>query len=324
MPPLYGLVVMPLYNDWESCSQVIQALDDVLVPQPGKRYELMIIDDGSTSIKHELLLEKEVKHFDAIHVLNLHRNLGHQRAICIGLAYIHAHIECTVVILLDSDGEDDPRDVPRLLEQFEQEERGKIIFARRTKRSEQWLFRFFLFIYKVLHRLLTGRGISIGNFSLIPYKILSSLTIVPELWNHYAASVLHARLPYALVPSKREKRLSGHSKMNFTQLVIHGLSAISVYSEFVSTRILLAFSVLVSIAILLFAFVFSMLVFTNGAVPEWAAYSSGFLLILMVQSILFAIIFSVLSLNSRKHVGFIPARDYLYFVDTFKTLWKKN
>jgi hypothetical protein len=66
--------------------------------------------------------------------LRLRRNLVHQRTIAIGLAHIGEY-EARDVVVMDSDGEDDPRDVPRLVARM-QEERGRSVFAERTRRSE--------------------------------------------------------------------------------------------------------------------------------------------------------------------------------------------
>ena len=90
------------------------------------------------------------------------------------------------------------------------------------------------------HRVLTGHGVRVGNFSVIPRERLSCLVATSELWNHYAAAAFPSRQPYATVPTRRADRLDGRSKMNFVALVIHGLSAISVYSDAIGVRLLIA------------------------------------------------------------------------------------
>ncbi|NJN33328.1 MAG: hypothetical protein HC817_02790 [Saprospiraceae bacterium] len=61
----------------------------------------------------------------------------------------------------------------------------------------------------------------------------------PTLWNNYSASITHGRLPYELLPLDRGKRYFGTSKMNVVSLIVHGLSAISIYLEVVTVRLLL-------------------------------------------------------------------------------------
>ena len=147
---------------------------------------------------------------------------------------------------MDGDGEDDPADVPRLLEHLEGGGRGQIVFAERARRSESVIFRVFYAFYKLLHLLLTGKGVRVGNFSAIPRRRLSSLVVVSEIWNHYAAAVFRSRQPNCMIPTRRAQRLCGKSTMNFVSLVTHGLSAISVYSDVVGVR-LLVMSVLLAV-----------------------------------------------------------------------------
>ena len=321
MPTCYGLIVMPTYNDWVSCRQLIEALDAVLVSTDTRTYRVMIIDDGSTEPPVSLVFENSLQRIERIDILHLKRNLGHQRAICIALSYIYSNIPCEAVILMDSDGEDDPEDVPNLLERFEREHREAIVFARRTKRSEYWLFRFFLRLYKITHRLLTGRGIYVGNFSVIPWRLLSPLITLPELWSHYAAAVMHAKLPYELVPAARAKRLDGSSHMSFTNLIIHGLSAVSVYSETIGIRLLIAsgISILLVIAGLIGAITLTSI--ADQITLGWAAFSGGLLLVVLMQIVMFAMGFSFLILSGRKNAGFIPVRDYHFFVGNLNTIW---
>ena len=82
-------------------------------------------------------VDLDLRAIGRVEVLHLRRNLGHQRAIAIGLAFVEAERpRCRAVVLMDSDGEDAPEDVPRLVARCEQEGRRKIVFAERTKRSE--------------------------------------------------------------------------------------------------------------------------------------------------------------------------------------------
>lgn len=78
-----------------------------------------------------------------ISVLELTRNLRHQRAIALDLTYINFEIECDAVIVLDADGEDNLKDVLKLIEKCSEINFTKIVFARRAKRSEGTIFRLF-------------------------------------------------------------------------------------------------------------------------------------------------------------------------------------
>ena len=234
------VVLLPVFNDWAALGKLLGGLDRALASSRIEA-DVLVVNDGSTEPFDPSAISGDLRSIARVEVLHLRRNLGHQRAIAIGLAFIEAERpECRAVVLMDSDGEDAPEDVPRLLARYEQEGRRKIVFAERTKRSESSLFRFFYLLYRVAHRILTGHWVRVGNFSVIPRERLSCLVATSELWNHYAAAAFTSRQPYATVPTRRANRLDGRSKMNFVALVIHGLSAISVYSDAIGVRLLIA------------------------------------------------------------------------------------
>jgi hypothetical protein len=244
----------------------------------------------------------------------LRRNVGHQRAIALGLTWIRCHLSCSFLVVMDGDGEDDPNDVPTLLRRCEELAAKKAVFARRTRRTEGLIFRGFYRLYRFFFRTLTGRTIRVGNFSVVPAHLLERLVCVPELWNHYAAAFSKARVPFDQVPTPRGSRLAGQSRMNLVSLMIHGLSAISVFGEEVGLRLLLA-SLLLSIfaGIAICAVVFIRF-FTDLAIPGWATSAFGLLLVLLVQGLLSSLVIVFLILQARSNMAFLPLRDYGFYI----------
>lgn len=313
------VVLIPIYNDWFACSKLLAELNAVFTER-GLAAVVLIVDDGSSVPAEGIFSDWQFAAFSQVGVLKLKRNVGHQRAICLGLAYIEANVPCETVVVMDGDGEDSPQDVPKLLAQCRTDENEKIVFAERARRSESLVFRLFYALYRVLHRILTGQAVRVGNFSVIPYLRLRSLVVVPELWSHYAAAVFKSRLPYSSIPTVRAKRLDGKSSMNFVGLVTHGLTAISVFSEVVGVRLLLAASLLAALSVTGIAAVVAIRLMTDLAIPGWATFSAGILLIILVHTVLSAIIFSFVILHGRNGVGFLPARDFHLFVDDVRTV----
>jgi glycosyltransferase involved in cell wall biosynthesis len=317
------VVLLPVFNDWKALKKLLTLLDAVS-KRHSLRIQVLIVDDGSTIAAEEGLSGRQFETFERLEVLRLRRNLGHQRAIAIGLAYVEEKVPCEAVILMDGDGEDDFLDVPRLLKKYYQEGGRKIIFAERTKRSESWIFQLFYFLFKLLHYLLTSRRIRVGNFSVIPAARLASLVVVSEMWNHYAAAVYKSRQPVALLPTERTERLGGKSTMNFTNLVIHGLSAISVYGDTIGVRLLAASSALIFLMLIGLAGVVALWLWTDVAIPDWTLFAAGTLLILLFQAILFSFLFSFIILGDRQGSTFLPLRDYHYFVESVKMVDPKR
>jgi polyisoprenyl-phosphate glycosyltransferase len=313
------VVLIPVFNDWPSLSQLLPKLDAALAAH-FLTVDVLVVDDGSTVPP---ALELESGSYEALRrvdVLRLRRNLGNQRAIAVGLAYIEDRLGANSVVVMDGDGEDDPADVPRLLERLEEEGNAMIVFAERARRSESRVFRLFYALFKLLHRALTGKGVRVGNFSAIPRRRLSSLVVVAELWNHYAAAAFRSRQPYCMIPTNRAHRLSGSSTMNFVSHVTHGLSAISVYSDVVGVRLLVTSILMACSTLVAIATVVIVRLATNLAIPGWASYTVGVLLILFVQAVMAAFVFSFAILGARHSSTFLPRRDYSFFIAGLDTL----
>ena len=122
-----------------------------------------------------------------IDVLRLRRNLGHQRAIAIGLAYVEDCLSATRVVVMDGDGEDDPADVPRCSSDSKRRAIGRSC-SRSDRGGRNRCIPHFLSVLQAAALLLTGKGVRVGNYHAIPRRRLSSLVVVAEMWNHYAAA----------------------------------------------------------------------------------------------------------------------------------------
>ena len=315
------IITMPVYNDWQAASLLSEQLAEEMA-QAGHATSILLIDDGSSAeVDPNLFASKSDDAFvPAIYILRLGRNLGHQRAIAIALTYIHQNLKCDAVVVMDADGEDRAQDVPALLDVLQKRDGRPIVFAERGRRVEGLVFKVGYFWYRVLHRLATGHGIRIGNFSAIPAKRLSTLVLLPELWNHYAAAVLRARIPHSTVLTDRGSRLHGKSKMNFVSLVIHGLSALFAHHELVGTRIFVGISALTAMLLAGLAASAGLWLYHGWAIPMWESIALGTAVLLAGQllAISFGLIFFIMM--SRTNQGFLPIRDYAYFVDRCETI----
>lgn len=320
---MHVVVLMPLRDDWTPAAELIRRLDRALTAHPGS-FEILLVDDGSIEEADPAAFRTPYSAVARIRVLRLRRNLGHQRAIALGLAHIESAIPCDAVLVMDSDGEDTPDGAVQLLRAFTESGGTKAVFAERSRRSESLLFRLLYKCYKVAHRCLTGVGVRVGNFSILPPKCLATLVVVSETWNHYAAAVFRSKLPVAMVPIPRGHRIAGTSRMNFVSLVVHGLSAISVFGDVVGVRLLvlsLAGSLISGIGILS---VVAVRLFSDRAIPGWATYTAVTLAIMTIQLLTAAATFTFFILSSRTNFGFIPRRDYSLFVAEIADVYRHD
>ncbi len=307
--------LIPMFNDWAAAELLLKDLDLTLnkYPMPA---EILLIDDGSTLPMPAEFTQREFTALRSVDILRLRRNLGHQRAIAVGLVFVYLNLSCRAVVVMDADGEDRPSDVPLLVERFNQAGQLSIIFAARAKRLEHASFRALYQIYRIVHWLLTGDPVRVGNFSIVPFESLSKLVVVPEIWNHYAAAVIRSRLTFESIPIARGKRLVGQSKMNFIALLLHGLSAFFVYGDIVGARLLVGIALALVLELVLVAIGLGTRFTTNLSL-----YLAVILGIILLQAIPITLILVFTVIGSRASFGFLPIRDCPYFVDNIQRIY---
>jgi hypothetical protein len=143
---------------------------------------------------------------------------------------------------------------------------------------------------------------------------LKRIVYLQEIWNHFAAGVMRSGLPWRTIPTARGKRYAGRSHMNLVALVLHGLSAISVYIEIVYVRLLFAALLIMGLDVAAFLALVYIRFFTILAIPGWATTVAIGLTVVMVQALLFLALLSFVVLSYRSAKMFIPAIDYKDFV----------
>jgi hypothetical protein len=316
------IVCMPVYNDWTAAQTLLEELDE-LAASSRDVVSVVLIDDGSTD-PCPAAMRCTPRGLQRIQVVHLRRNVGHQRAIALGLCFIHETTKQGLTVVMDADGEDKPADVWALVDHCRRLGETRVVFARRTRRTEGVLFRAGYLAYKALHRVLVGWGVEVGNFSVIPRALLERIVGISELWNHYAAAVFHARLPIEKVPLDRGRRYSGGSHMNLVSLVTHGLSAISVYSDVAGVRLLLSAAFLLSLATAGLVVVVAVRLFTDLAIPGWATNAAGLLLVSALSALLLIAVFVQMILQSRNYAQFLPLRDWRFYVASHTTLHERT
>lgn len=106
-------VVVPIYNEEESLSHLVAELHAALAGT-GLRYELVLVDDGSTD-RSFFLLEKMALLDPALHVVRFRRNFGQTAAMQAGLDVSRGK----KVVTMDADLQNDPNDIPTMLERLD-------------------------------------------------------------------------------------------------------------------------------------------------------------------------------------------------------------
>jgi glycosyltransferase involved in cell wall biosynthesis len=133
-PTLNLSVVLPVYNESDSLPNLIPELTGVL-RQLNRSYEIIAVDDGSSDDTVTVLrrLQEEERH---LRIVQFRRNFGQTAAFAAGFDYAQGE----TIITLDADGQNDPADIPRLLETLEEGEYD-LVNGWRQNRKEPFLTR---------------------------------------------------------------------------------------------------------------------------------------------------------------------------------------
>jgi polyisoprenyl-phosphate glycosyltransferase len=313
-------ILIPVFNDWESLSILLPEIDNALWAN-GLRGSVILVDDGSTLPfeRSSQLNPGTYRSVSTLELVRLRCNLGHQRAIAVGLAHLNEkHPDADFVVVMDGDGEDSPSDIPALVSELLKVDSCRVIFAARIKRFEGALFQSMYHVYRLLHWLLTGIHVRVGNFSVLDRSVLARLLTTPDLWNHYAAAIFRSRIPFTMLPIARGRRYAGKSHMQYSSLVSHGLSAIAVFGENVGARLAIAVSFIALLACLLLGAVLTVRLFT----PCWATNAAGLLVVILFQALMALLVLMLLVLSGRSQARMIPLRDAGFFVESVQDLSK--
>lgn len=271
------IVVMPVYEDLKACKKLLCSLAALYSDE----IYAVVVDDGSIvePLGVELLNECSVHG----QVIKLRRNVGHQRAIAIGLEIASKKLKPhQVVAIMDSDGEDPPEMIPILVQQLS-DPVYDAISAGRQQRHETLKFKAFYSIYKTLFTLLTGKKINFGNFMVLRASSVMRLVAMQELGIHVAAALLASKLRIKVQPINRQQRYYGASKMSFISLALHGFRALMVFAEDVLVRVGTACAAIVCSS-MIGIIIAILLKFVGLTSPGWFSVALGILGLIILQT----------------------------------------
>jgi polyisoprenyl-phosphate glycosyltransferase len=163
-------VVVPVFNEVAVLEVLCRRLRTALT-QCNTTFEIVFVNDGSRDGSAELL-DRLALSCAEVRVIHLSRNFGHQAAILAGLE----HARGDAVVLMDSDLQDPPEAIGKLLEQWQSG--YDVAYAIHTDRKEaMWKRMLFGAFHRVLSSIAnTPIPVDAGNFGLIDARVAKSLT----------------------------------------------------------------------------------------------------------------------------------------------------
>lgn len=228
-------IVSPLLRDTESFVR-LRVEVAAACTGAGLRHRIhhLVVDDSAGIDKEVRTLDS----FDDLTVLTPPFNLGHQRALVFGLRTVAPLVRPDdIIVTMDSDGEDQAADVPRLVQALGWPA-APLAIARRTERTESWAFRVMYLCFRAMFKLLTGLTVRSGNFAAQLGTSLTATINHPSFDLCYSSTLIALPRPTAHVPCARGRRFAGESRMNRHSLIAHGIRMLLPFSERIAVRMM--------------------------------------------------------------------------------------
>jgi len=240
--PVRVSIVVPLYDEERNAKPLVEAIRESM---GAERWELLLVDDGSTDSTPEIC-EGLANADPRIRFLPLTRNYGQTAALRAGFD----HARGGIVVTLDGDLQNDPRDIPRLVEKLD--EGYDLVTGYRENRQDHAVTR--KFPSRIANRLLrwiSGVDIRDTGCSLRAYRgeVVRRMVLYSDMHRFIpalASALAGARI--AEVPVRHHPRIHGTSKygLSRTWRVILDLLTLTMIRSF-RDRPLLMFSLAASV-----------------------------------------------------------------------------
>lgn len=209
-------VVVPVYNEEENLPILIPKLVDIL-NGIGLPYEMVFVDDGSSDGSRSIL-KKMVSVHPSLRMIGFKENRGLSAALVAGMREARGE----KIVTLDSDLQNDPADIPKLLGHLNQYDMAT---GWRQKREDPWLKRISSRIANAIRNQSSGEEIQDSACSLRAFK----KECIQDIWvfngMHRFLSTLVKMQGYRIVevPVTHHPRRFGKSKYNIRNRMVRSL-----------------------------------------------------------------------------------------------------
>lgn len=207
-------IVVPVYNEVENLEQLHQSVHSALASQTHLEWELILVDDGSSDGSQQLLGELSRDDPQHTRVIELRRNFGQTAAIAAGID----HAKGDVIVLMDADMQNDPADIPMMLELVEQG--NDVVSGWRLNRQDKLLTRVLPSrIANGLISFVTGVHLHDYGCTLKAYRreVLTGFRLYGEMHRFIPAYAHSVGAKMVEVPVRHHPRRFGKTKYGLTR-----------------------------------------------------------------------------------------------------------
>ena len=291
-------IVIPVYNEVDNLPLLHEAIHSALDEHPDLNWEAVLVDDGSSDGSLEVLEDLAVSDPAHICVVALRRNFGQTAAIAAGID----HAQGDVIILLDADMQNDPADIPMMVEKINQG--YDVVSGWRVNRQDTFVTR--TLPSRIANQLIsTVTGVHLHDYgcTLKAYRreVLTGFRLYGEMHRFIPAYANSVGARMIEVPVNHHPRKYGKTKygLNRTIKVILDLFTVKFLISFAHKPIYLfgGTGLLLIFASLLAYLFLTIRKFTSGIdiLPSPLFQMSTMFIILGFQSILMGLIAELLA-----------------------------
>ena len=219
-------VILPVYKTSQYLKELNLRLCEVFRLE-GFDYELIYIDDASPDNAWEIL-QTIAKQNIRVKIIKLSRNFGQHPAIAAALD----HLTGDQIILMDTDLQDRPEDIPMVLKELN--ETHQVVYTRKANvNCESWFVRV---TSKIYHDLIS-KSIScsvpknIGTFRAFSKKFSLSISKYQEHGILFGPLMFHAGFQYRVIDVYREERTQGRSGYTFSKRLNLAINSLVSYTD---------------------------------------------------------------------------------------------
>ena len=221
-------VVIPIYNDEEVIGELLRRLTAVVEDIVGE-YEIILVDDGSRDHSWELMQQERTQRTH-LRIARLSRNFGQQNAIAAGLSLTTKEL----IVLMDSDLQDRPEDIPLLIDALLADKEATMAIAQWEERKDS---RMKIAVSRLFQRV-SNRITDIhqmprlGIFRVMKKSVVDELRNFPERTATAVSLLYYIGHKYVAVPLKRDARFAGKSGYNLSKMLSLTFARIFSFSMF--------------------------------------------------------------------------------------------
>ncbi|MGH2447433.1 MAG: glycosyltransferase family 2 protein [Chloroflexota bacterium] len=223
--PVFSIVA-PIFNEAETVTHFYERVVTVM-ESLGQPFELVLVNDGSQDESFAIM--RGLHEADQrVRVVDFSRNFGHQIAISAGLD----HAAGQAVIIIDSDLQDPPELIPKLIERWRAG--AEVVYAQRATRAGETPFKLITAsaFYSVLRRL-TAVNIprNTGDFRLLDRTVVDSLVAMKEQHRFMRGLSAWVGFRQEAITYHRSERFAGTTKYPFRKMLRFSVDAITSFSH---------------------------------------------------------------------------------------------